>query len=631
MPLLTPVYIVIFIYIWRLTRNIKWQYWGYIAKAWVIFNTLLILPTIIAFISNGYATSWLIGEPSRAKTLGPEHLGVAQQRPYLRETLLVKHIKAGREAYKKGHYGKSEQHFLVTVKKSKRFGDEHPRLLEAVDGLATSYDKQGKYAEAEPVYRRALTIRKELLGPNHRDVATSLNNLATVFREQGKFSEAEPLSRRALVIREKVLGPNHPDLATNLNDLALLYQYQGKHSEAEPLYNRAWAILGDHPHVVLILNNLTTLHSNLGNHIKALSFAQLAIDIYRDHLASIPEGFSMGYVLGVSYLQPIEGRFQEQVSKRLPVLNYISAATSVIKEHPNRGEALIPETFEVAQLAQVSNTAEAVTQMAVRSAIGDVELSRLERTHQDVRSQWRALDATRVKLYTTGQDVTALTSQIRALEDQLKTQTLDLRQRFPDYSNLNDPQPVTLAETQQLLAPDEALLVYLVSQEESYLWVVRKDHIELQSLDIGQQALDAAVASLRKGLDPSEMNLQGDHSGNLKLGSITPFDVTGSHALYTKLIAPALSSLEGVRHLMVVPDVGLQSLPFGVLVTTAAKKPIGRYSFSQYRKIAWLADQYALTTLPAVGSLRALRRFASREPGHLPFIGFGDLVLQGPP
>lgn len=43
---------------------------------------------------------------------------------------------------------------------------------------------QGKYAEAEPLYRRALAIQEKTLGPEHPKVAASLNNLAGVLRSQ---------------------------------------------------------------------------------------------------------------------------------------------------------------------------------------------------------------------------------------------------------------------------------------------------------------------------------------------------------------------------------------------------------------------------------------------------------------
>jgi tetratricopeptide (TPR) repeat protein len=41
-------------------------------------------------------------------------------------------------------------------------------------------------------------------------VAQSLNNLAGLYDSQGKYAEAEPLYQRALAISEKALGPDHP-------------------------------------------------------------------------------------------------------------------------------------------------------------------------------------------------------------------------------------------------------------------------------------------------------------------------------------------------------------------------------------------------------------------------------------
>jgi tetratricopeptide (TPR) repeat protein len=79
--------------------------------------------------------------------------------------------------------------------------------------LTNLYDDQGRYAEAELLYKRSLTIAEKTLGPDHPDVATSLNNLAALYRAQGRYAEAEPLSKRSLTIIEKALGPDHPDVA----------------------------------------------------------------------------------------------------------------------------------------------------------------------------------------------------------------------------------------------------------------------------------------------------------------------------------------------------------------------------------------------------------------------------------
>ena len=37
--------------------------------------------------------------------------------------------------------------------------------------------------------------------------------------QQGRYAEAEPLYKRSLVIWEKALGPEHPDVATTLSNL----------------------------------------------------------------------------------------------------------------------------------------------------------------------------------------------------------------------------------------------------------------------------------------------------------------------------------------------------------------------------------------------------------------------------
>ena len=180
-------------------------------------------------------------------------------------------------------------------------------LARASTTWAGLYHSQGRYAEAEPFYSRALAIAEKTHGPEHPDVARSLNNLAELYRAQGldpearatpsacprdsgegpgtrapgtwprasatwgglyhdhgNYAEAEPLHQRALAIVEKALGPEHPSVATGLNNLAEVYSAQGRYAEAEPLHKRALAIrekaLGpEHPDVAQSLNNLSGL------------------------------------------------------------------------------------------------------------------------------------------------------------------------------------------------------------------------------------------------------------------------------------------------------------------------------------------------------------------------------------
>ncbi len=77
-------------------------------------------------------------------------------------------------------------------------------------------------------------------------MATSLNNLAFMYREQGKYAEAEPLYQRALAIVEKALGPEHPTVATALENYAALLRETGHPRDAAIMAARAKAIRAKH-------------------------------------------------------------------------------------------------------------------------------------------------------------------------------------------------------------------------------------------------------------------------------------------------------------------------------------------------------------------------------------------------
>ena len=49
-----------------------------------------------------------------------------------------------------------------------------------------------------------------MLGPDHPSTAASYNNVAYNLNAQGRYEEAEPLFRKALDISERVLGEEHP-------------------------------------------------------------------------------------------------------------------------------------------------------------------------------------------------------------------------------------------------------------------------------------------------------------------------------------------------------------------------------------------------------------------------------------
>jgi tetratricopeptide (TPR) repeat protein len=72
--------------------------------------------------------------------------------------------------------------------------------------------------------------------------AETLSTQVYQLYQAGKYAEAIPLARRALTLREKALGPGHPDVGKTLDILAVLYDSLDRYGEAEPLYKRALAL-----------------------------------------------------------------------------------------------------------------------------------------------------------------------------------------------------------------------------------------------------------------------------------------------------------------------------------------------------------------------------------------------------
>jgi tetratricopeptide (TPR) repeat protein len=82
-------------------------------------------------------------------------------------------------------------------------GPDHPDLASTANRLAGLCSRDGRYAEAEALYRRALAIREKTFGPDHIHVAEPLEGLAKVCEQTGRADEAQEFSARAQAIRER--------------------------------------------------------------------------------------------------------------------------------------------------------------------------------------------------------------------------------------------------------------------------------------------------------------------------------------------------------------------------------------------------------------------------------------------
>ena len=123
-------------------------------------------------------------------------------------------------------------------------GRDGPETLITLEALAGIYRSDAEYAEAEPLYVRALRIREFAYGTESSELLGTLDSLAYVYFGMKRYADAEPLYNRLLRIWEKSAGPEHPMFALTLEKMAEFLATQQRYDEASPLVERAAVIRG---------------------------------------------------------------------------------------------------------------------------------------------------------------------------------------------------------------------------------------------------------------------------------------------------------------------------------------------------------------------------------------------------
>ena len=158
------------------------------------------------------------------------------------------------------------------------------RSAVRMNAQASTFGDQGKDIQAQPLYEKALEIRRRLLTDDHPDTATSYNNLAMNLNARGRYAAAQPLLEKALEINRRLLTDDHPDTATSYNNLAYNLNAQGKYLQAQPLYEKALEIrcrllTDDHPATANSYNNVAANLLEQGKYAAAQPHFEKALEI----------------------------------------------------------------------------------------------------------------------------------------------------------------------------------------------------------------------------------------------------------------------------------------------------------------------------------------------------------------
>ncbi len=185
------------------------------------------------------------------------------------------------EAFRQGKLAEAlafNETFAETTKEL--MGENSEDYVMALQNFGMVYQMLHRSAEAEPYWRRIVTIKEAIYGPSHPNVAEALKQLGLfVMAEFARLDEAEAHFRRALAIDEAALGPNDPKTAGVLDMLGKALFNAGRYAEAEPIVRRALQVreTANGPGGLSVASSLATL----GAILKAINRLEEAETHYR--------------------------------------------------------------------------------------------------------------------------------------------------------------------------------------------------------------------------------------------------------------------------------------------------------------------------------------------------------------
>ena len=523
-------------------------------------------------------------------------------------------------------------------------GDTNPEtlaaLMNAVEAIIATHDEDSMWIWGLALTSACNKLQKAVPAGDPA-VILCLNNLGHLYLLERRFSEASEVLNDALKVATDVYGRQHPETARILLNLASTYEPDLDFDKAVPLLEEAISTfrntLGEHADLTAqAINNLAWLRNSQQNWAEAEKLFKQAAAIRVHRFEHEDREGTEG---GQSAVQTrSESAFQ----------GYIEAAYHLSLSDAARKDSLTDEAFKASQWVSQSAAGKALKNMSARFAAADASqdkkgIASLVRERQNLNSALEALDKRFIEFAT---DPDQRTGENGRNEVRQKTAEIEQRLREIDralpknFAALVAPKPLSLAETQNLLRPNEALVQLILQEDSGFGWVVTRDRVEWKEIELGSKAAAELVHTLRCGLDEDG---EWETDDSIKWRPVHPYcapyekerNETGmppfqfgvAQALYTKIFGQFESVLQGKQLLIVAPG-ALASLPFQVLVT--APLPPGRDGIARYRNAKWLGVQQPLVTLPTVASLHALRGLGKSRP-HAPFAyaGIGNPLLKG--
>jgi CHAT domain-containing protein len=243
-----------------------------------------------------------------------------------------------------------------------------------------------------------------------------------------------------------------------------------------------------------------------------------------------------------------------------------------MRKHAKQPElGFAARAFETNELARARTLATLLRSKQTGLTSLDPELAARERS---LVQSLRVKENARIALLQKSYDkkvLSVLETELSDLEAQYQQVQKVIRERYPAYQQMMQPDAVTLSEIQKKVLSDNQslLLEYALGDERSYLWVVSGD--EFQSYELpGRNEIEDAARKLYSSL--TAFQPKPDETFELRQERTRRADemLPNEIAQLSKFVLAPVANRLGKKRLIIVADGALQYIPFQVLTLPGA-------------------------------------------------------------
>ncbi|MBL8206017.1 MAG: CHAT domain-containing protein [Blastocatellia bacterium] len=501
-------------------------------------------------------------------------------------------------------------------------------LLGALEWRAGKHEQAIAYLkDATAIYLR-LTQAGLKLG---YQIADSLAETGRVYRDMGENATALTFLQQALLLAHKL---PQPDLANGIrNSIGGLYLEQDDYDQAEPYFQQAlqgYQRSGNQTEAAGVILNLGVTAQRRNIFSSALDFFQQAIQ-QATQLGNQEVRVAAGEGLGVIYREKGDYSAAWQVLEQ-------SLSLAKASQNKMREAELLWRMAEVhlaqnafTQAAELATQARQIAQQqrlpklsyltAVTLGEAYLRLKKIPQALEILNEAAQQLEALRTRVAGAVQErqlfftnkvaayhlqIELLLQQGKILEALQAAERAKARVLFDALQRGSEPvdeqflagcKPPTLHPTElgRLVSPKSALLIYTVTPEQTFLFVLKN---AATVPEIHTFVIPITAQELRNRA----------HLFHQQIAERRPAFAIEARALYRLLLQPVAAVLQGVEGLCIIPDDGLWEVPFQALQTST-----GRY----------VVEDYAVRYAPSLSVLTSLaNQPQSQSPKSL--LAFGN-------